>query len=278
MTKRELQEERNKIRKEKNNYKSLLTMLIIIGIGVVLFYNGNTQTDKFLASIYTSLGGAILSAGVIGFAYGIFLKRSFLKEVQDSIDTQFDIRYDELKSFKESGIIFSYNQFPTESIKNKINTSEKSIRILDTWIGNYMELESTLESAIKKGVEVEILLLNPDCQQAIQRSDDIGKTSNTYVKDQIRINLESISLMYDKLKKPSNLKVRIYDATPVFTSYSTDKSTFIGFYWRKSNAEKGNYLEVNNSNYGFGKRVKIHFVDLWNSVENEVDLNNFLTE
>lgn len=259
-----------------NNLTSILIAISIICFAIFLFYIGSCFENEYISGSIKSFGTVFLSAGVIGFGYSIILKRGFLKEVQDSIDKQFYNRYNELKSFRESGIVSSYTSFPTESISANILASEKKVKILDTWIGYYMEIEKVLIPILRKGVAVEILLLNPESEQAIQRSYDIGRISPSYVKDQIILNLQSLSIIYDRLGKPQNLKIRTYDSTPVFTSYTSDKSTFIGFYWRKSNAEKGNYLEVNNLDFGFGQKTKLHFEDLWNSASENLNLDKYL--
>ncbi len=93
---------------------------------------------------------------------------------------------------------------------------------------------SALRSALKRDVEVRLLLLDPDTNAAEQRADDLR--TKTGVVDSIMDNLQTLHEFRGNLPEQArpHLQVRIYSALPPVQMYRVDDRSVVSFFPRNT--------------------------------------------
>lgn len=275
MTKLKTEKRFQNILRRYNSSLAVIVSVILAAFGFLLLIIASyVETKVKLAAILTQVATVGISSGVIGFAYEFVLRRNFLLEVQESVNQQLNQIYNQIGSLNSNGIQSIYTTMPIADINMQISEAKNEIKILETWIGNFIALEEELEKAINRGLRVKILLLNHESGQAKYRSLDL-RNKEDHVKNQIIINLSQLARLNAATNYSTLFEVRKFDATPVMSLYWFDDSCFLGLFWRNKTAARGHHIEIKTDKTSLGKLVESHFVDLWRFSES-VDLNEFL--
>lgn len=260
----------------------LLFLLIVMGVSLitlpVLAESINWQMlahEEPLGNLVRDFGFAILIAGSAGVGYEYMLRNAFSKEVEWTLTQIINERSAELDQLRRAGVKTVYRRLAHATLIDHFETASRSIRILQTWSGDFNQLGDTLARAAMRGCEIKILLLNPESFQAEQRGKDLGYVDSDVVKALIQNDLEVIRKCSSRCGKDvDNIKIRLYDATPVIPIYGYDDTNVMGIYWHQMHSQEGPQLEVYNpemdaeyhhSTKYLAEAVAEHFDALWNS-------------
>jgi hypothetical protein len=146
--------------------------------------------------------------------------------------------------------------------------ARQRILIMELWTdllqGAYKdEFLGAVKEALERGVEVRVLVLDPDARAAEQRADDL--LQQTDVVDNILDNLRVLSeFKQDKLSNHArrNLDVRIYSALPPVQMYRVDDHVIVSFY--PVNMTSWNAAQYQtNPQAQLGQFVGTKFDELW---------------
>lgn len=169
------------------------------------------------------------------------------------------------------------SKLSNDTVAKGICEARRSVKILQTWMGNFIPLEDSISTAISNGCQIQILLLNPSSPQAQARGKDMRYSDSQEVSYLINSNLSQLARIYSSKEHPNNIEVRLYNATPIMTLYWYDDICFLGVYWRNRPAIQGPQFEIHNdSNQYLIAAITAHFSDLWESSE-RVRLADFVT-
>jgi uncharacterized protein DUF5919 len=220
------------------------------------------------------LAAVLIATGIIGVIYEVSLRRIFFKEVSAELQSQLNPLSNLLRMRLSGAGINVHPNLVDQNPAQLFDRASSRIRILQTWMGNYIEIESSLKAAATRGCKVEILLLNPKSPLAEARSRDLGEPED-YVGRGIVSNIERlIGLCKRNLELASNIKLVLYDATPIMTLYWYDETCYLGLYWREGNAIAKPQLEIDIRYSYFGEEVENHFSSLWNDKQSRtIDLS-----
>lgn len=173
-----------------------------------------------------------------------------------------------LKNLK-SGILNATTVLSVNDYIDNIYLTNRQIWILQTWIGNMNEFGGALRSAVERGLDVKIAILNPKSDFLKYRSSDLQVTHSTSIK-KIWSNLDKLEKLAIDNNFPDDFEVRLYDSTPTMGMYRLDDVLNLGFYWRKKNSTKGPNLVLqlkNAQNYFISRQALEHFDLVWNEAE-----------
>jgi hypothetical protein len=233
--------------------------------------------EKPLGSLVRDFGFAILIAGSAGVGYEYMLRNAFSKEVKWTLTQIINERSAELDQLRRAGVKTVYRRLAHATLIDRFEEASKSIRILQTWSGDFNNIGDTLARAAIRGCEIKILLLNPESSQAKQRGKDLGYVDSKVVETLIRNDLEVLRKCALRCgKHVSNIRIKLYDATPVIPIYGYDDTNVMGVYWHQMHSQEGAQLEVevydpeldteyHHSKKYFAEAVTEHFDAIWNS-------------
>lgn len=139
-------------------------------------------------------------------------------ETEKRIDNRFD---DVLKAVQAIHLPDNcvYCKFYIRSLQNRdsldlqkmIDESKKRVCILETNLQSYIGMQSSIERAVKRGVNVKILVLKPTSQFVKLRHKEIGFDTARGFFDEMQISLKAFIKSRDEMKinLSSNLKYEI---------------------------------------------------------------------
>jgi len=163
--------------------------------------------------------------------------------------------------------------FPDERFKQDMAGAQK-VRILNTWMPNLESFGSALETAVKRGADVKILLLHPESNLAARRSQALRGSGVSDVKDRIERNLSDLAKMYHRIASDrgqnnqnnlqDNLQVFIYDSLPSVSMYQINERIFVGTFFHGRLAIEAPQFVVYEAHPGFGQCVTEEFNTLLN--------------
>lgn len=221
-------------------------------------------------TILRDLGLAILIAGLVGTGYEVFTRRAFLEDVENTLDEVVTRRYEELDKVRMSGLKTIHREKYYARVEERFRNAKRSIRILQTWSGEFHALGSSLKQAAERGCDIRILLLQPDSEPAKLRGADLGH-GETNVRKFIENDLAILNTLHAGLNKRvrDNLEVKLYKTSPVVAIHGYDDTNIVGTYWYGRHSQEGpQYEVVGRSESGsddpfLAEVVNEHFNALW---------------
>jgi hypothetical protein len=231
--------------------------------------------DTVGGELVRDFGFALFIAGSAGVGYELLMRNAFEAEVEHTLTRIINERSAELDKLRQAGVKTVHRRLAHARLIDNFEEAKESIRILQTWSGDFNNIGDTLVWAAKKGCEVKILLLNPDSDQAKQRGQDLGYVNSTVVQALIQNDLEVLRkcALSCNNEERNRIKVRLYDSTPVIAIYGYDDINVVGTYWRQRHSQEGPQLEVDtskvhpdhpSSSWYVADAVVEHFDDIWN--------------
>jgi hypothetical protein len=154
-----------------------------------------------------------------------------------------------------------------DQLVENISGSMVEVDILETWTGLLEDRHRDrfldgLTSALRHGVEVRILLLDPESSAAEQRAEELHHTQvPLLIMDNLR-HLYHLRRGLDPLVA-RQLHVRVYDASPSIQLYRWDDKALISFFPVGVRAYDARQIEAFMSS-PLGDFVASRFEDLWN--------------
>ncbi|MEW2430639.1 DUF5919 domain-containing protein [Micromonospora sp. NPDC047644] len=170
--------------------------------------------------------------------------------------------------------------FDQQAFVTRLHRCGRRVRILDTWtiLLEQRHREDTLSAvraALANGAQVQLLLLDPDCTAAQQRSEELER-QRVDVPRQIRTNLRHLAAFADALdsRLRHRLQVRLYDASPSIQLYQWDGRALISFFPIGKLSFNVPQLEVDMDS-PWGGFVHARFEELWEHEQATLDLERY---
>jgi len=161
-----------------------------------------------------------------------------------------------------------FDNFPIEIVQKRFAKAKDHIRILCIWSSLWNVMQTELETAVKNGVKVDILLLNPDSVATGLRDIDLDERLG-FTKENIEQNIKYFKHFATSLEKKdidiSRLQLRLYNATPARAIWIADESAFVGVHQVSVYSVKSPHTAVFGDKTALFKSMRDHFDTLWNS-------------
>ncbi|MFJ6151191.1 DUF5919 domain-containing protein [Micromonospora profundi] len=170
--------------------------------------------------------------------------------------------------------------FDQRAFVTRLHRSGRRVRILDTWTillerTHRDETLGAVRAALANGAQVQLLLLDPDCTAAQQRSEELER-QRVDVPRQIRTNLRHLAAFQSTLDPAlrHRLQVRLYDASPSIQLYQWDGRALISFFPIGKLSFNVPQLEVDMDS-PWGGFVHARFEELWEHEQATVNLERY---
>ncbi|MEO0688053.1 MAG: DUF5919 domain-containing protein [Cyanobacteria bacterium J06649_11] len=155
---------------------------------------------------------------------------------------------------------------PLEALLPKYAVAKQRIYILQTWLEENDPIPRQLAKAVQNGIDLRILILEPNSLFATQRTDNLGFGSVRPDRPNYlyRILLNTIK---KRLKANSSFSLKLYNNLPPFALYVIDDWMSVGLYWPKEGSLKNYHFEIPNANTDIGELFLTSFEALWNEAK-----------
>ncbi|MFD6684089.1 DUF5919 domain-containing protein [Micromonospora parva] len=214
------------------------------------------RSSGFLSDLLLNLGASVVLAAI---SYVIF-----------------DPLFEEARKAR----VQEHLSFDQQAFVTRLHRSGRRVRILDTWTilleqRHREETLSAVRAALANGAQVQLLLLDPDCTAAQQRSEELER-QRVDVPRQIRTNLRHLAAFADALdaRLRHRLQVRLYDASPSIQLYQWDGRALISFFPIGKLSFNVPQLEVDMDS-PWGGFVHARFEELWEHEQATLDLERY---
>ena len=158
------------------------------------------------------------------------------------------------------GVQAGYESLPNDVMDSRFRSAANEIWIFQTWIPEEIQVPSLLE-AVRRGIKLKVLLINPASLVTQQRLADIGypKTTDRPVK-----MLEGLKVKIHRAGvADGNVEIRWYEALPPFCLYLVDDWMLVGFSWQGRPNMRGPHLAVFGRSSVMGRAISDTFQDIW---------------
>ncbi|MET7950930.1 DUF5919 domain-containing protein [Micromonospora sp. NPDC005324] len=227
----------------------------LFAIAVVMLLAAWRSTG-FLSDLLLNLGASVVLAAI---SYVIF-----------------DPLFEEARKAR----VQEHLSFDQQAFVTRLHRSGRRVRILDTWTilleqRHREETLSAVRAALANGAQVQLLLLDPDCTAAQQRSEELER-QRVDVPRQIRTNLRHLAAFTEALdaRLRHRLQVRLYDASPSIQLYQWDGRALISFFPIGKLSFNVPQLEVDMDS-PWGGFVHARFEELWEHEQATLDLERY---
>jgi hypothetical protein len=217
-----------------------------------------------LAVLLGAAGAILLVAGaqVSGYSQDIMvnLGASFVMVALSFI--VFDPVFEEMRR----NAVEEHRTLNHDQLVNHIAAARTQVAILETWSGlledRYRDRFATaVTAAVRRGVEIRVLLLDPDSAAALQRAEELRQPQ---VPVLIMENLQHLYHLRGRLDSAGaqQLQVRIYDASPAIQLYRWDDKALVSFFPVGVRAYDARQIEAYMDS-SLGEFVNTRFEALW---------------
>ncbi|MGQ3411414.1 hypothetical protein ACT4ML_04015 [Natrinema sp. LN54] len=239
----------DRIPESMKNYLVGNALLILAGsvIFVIHVLNPNNQLWSSLGSI----SSAVLASGLVGFVYYFYMrKEKRYEEAVRIVDEWGLLDIQEGRADKER-----YRNYLLDCT-GCLHIQAISLRRFQTDLGN------ELEELGRQGVEIKLLLLDPDSEVC----DWYGEADSDYanLEEQIRDSSEEFIG-----RDIDNLEVRYYRGLPV-NYFRVDDKVFTGPYFAKQ-PSRNTTTFLSNVNKSLAEGYKRNFEEHWEKYSREID-------
>src|SRR5215208_2791695 len=249
------------LKRKRSPFEKLYHLLALIVVLVLVFGGAFLMVlphfwswpdhgpDSPIGIIVRDFGLAALIAGLVGCGYEFVLRGAFAAELKENLLAVINERSGELDAVREAGIKTMHRRLPHAGLIDRFETAERSIKILQTWSGDFNAMGRSLKEAAERGCEIRILLLDPYSEQADFRGRDLGYVERNTVKSMINNDLATLRKVFKSCNQSIRkcVHVKLYDSTPVMAMYGFDDTTIVGTYWRGIHSQEGPQLVVTPS-------------------------------
>jgi hypothetical protein len=162
------------------------------------------------------------------------------------------------------------DRFNHGAVIQHINDASSTVRIFETGLALLDEryqrrfLAACL-AALKGGVKIKILLLDPDCRAAEQRAEEL-RGSGTRIHELIRHNLRDFHKFHGELQEnlQRRFEVRLYNTAPLAAYYRWDQRALISFFPTNRSSEFTTQYETSVDS-SFAQFVEQRFDESWDA-------------
>lgn len=258
-------------RKRPDSYNNLVNLkyyttvfaVFCIGIITMLLVDNFKESSHWLHFI-GEIGAFIAAAIASHFIYDRVIRKDaellIIEKLENAIEQKFS------NTEKDSGIVNSYERFNIDEFNYEVLKAKNRIWILQTWVGNLIMIESSLKEALKRNIEIQILVLNPKSKFCLTRGQELKIDRSDYVPGSINSNLLRLSQIAKEYNYPANFKVRLYDGSYPIIIYGIDDLVYMGLTWREEHTTNSPQLKLridkNKENY-YSSFVNNHFNSVW---------------
>ncbi|MFY1614985.1 hypothetical protein [Micromonospora sp. WMMD736] len=227
----------------------------LLGIALVMLLAAWRSTG-FLSDLLLNLGSSVVLAAISYVIFDPLFEEARRARVQEHL------------SFDQAAFV------------TRLRRCTRRVRILDTWTilleqRHREETFDAVRAALGNGAHVQLLLLDPDCTAAQQRSEELER-QRVDVPRQIRTNLRHLAAFADTLDPAvrHRLQVRLYDASPSIQLYQWDSRALISFFPIGKLSFNVPQLEVDMDS-PWGGFVHARFEELWEHQRETSNLDQY---
>jgi DNA-binding CsgD family transcriptional regulator len=170
-----------------------------------------------------------------------------------------------------AGLTTVYMGMPLEQFGSWLRRTDKIVRVLNTWTGVFVDHASGLVAAVRRGANVQILLLDPSSSFARQRTLDVYRLAGRQGSDgnevphNIRTSIRQIASFEPEIRDgPGKLELRLYNLLPSFSIHQCDKNVLVGFFPHATRTTTFPMLEIAHESR-LGHQIEKEFTQVWDS-------------
>lgn len=174
-----------------------------------------------------------------------------------------------------AGVVQIHRRFTEgveEAFTRYIDAARVQVTILQTWVPNLHRFEQALTAAIKRGVEVRILLLFPNSNVAYLRDQALGEIRDPELAENVEDGVNRCLALLDSISRSTKdtnghrkdcLKVRVYNSLPSISVYRADEHYFVSVFPHGRLAIDSPQLEIGGTNTLMGDVAQHELDTLW---------------
>jgi hypothetical protein len=204
-------------------------------------------------------------------------------EVLDNVDRQLskldiDAVARDLKHQHYCGVVQVHLRFPEETFIGLVDGAAHEITILQTWIPNLQRFEWALREAVRRQVDVRVLLLHPSSPVARLREEALRR--DPALAEDVKANVERCLSIFESIaaelpeRDQSRLQVRLYNSLPSIAVYKADEHYLVSSFLHAQLAIDSVQVEIDGSDTPVGEQVERELATLWR-IGCEVDLRDW---
>lgn len=187
-------------------------------------------------------------------------------------------------ALKDTGLVSVHMGMPLSAYAGWLRQASQTVRVLNTWTGIFVDYADLLVDTLRRGVNVQILLLHPSSPFAYQRTRDLYLNAAHPALDEnevprnIRASIRQVAYLYLEAQgQPGKLELRLYNVLPSFSIHQCDSTALIGFFPHALRTTTFPMLEVNLRS-PLGQPIDDEFTHIWNSATSVDLLRRFAPE
>jgi hypothetical protein len=270
-----------KLSKMQTKHWVALLALVVIGAGLIALSNSLENAVGLwheLHLVLHELGILFVTILPMVFIYERMLRNSFLEEMAEKMTEVIQSQIPEnMVNIRKSGLSDIEEKLRYDSVLRHIGkTANSKIRFLKIWIPSLELFHRALYDAIvQRNCQVEILLLNPCCTEAIEKRAKAYGYDMHRVQNHIMDNFKDLMDFYQKLplEHREKLTVKLHRDFIGLSLIGVSDTFRVGLYLHGRVATEGTQLVAQTKGTFFYDELYKHFKHQFKHAE-VFDLSN----
>jgi hypothetical protein len=185
----------------------------------------------------------------------------------------------ELRRDHYGGVTKVHRRFPEDAFAAYLGSVERDVVILQTWIPNLQRFEALLEDAIRRHVQVRVLLLQPTSLVVGLRTEALRLVQDPTRSPDVKANVElCLSILASIFKNTGantdSLQVRVYNSLPAIAVYRADGHYLVSSFLHGQLAIDSSQIEIDGNDTSMAREVQRELDTLWR-IGRDVDLHDW---
>ncbi|GEM_PF-4984586 len=252
----------------RKTFYAIVIILWVVGLSlkIIKIYSGINLSGYTI--IIDELSNVVLIGCTIALVQKYFseteLVNAISKKIDDSVKREFSC------TLKKT--VISHEKRDGIEIGEKIKHSKKNIDLLVTNFNYFNNNIDELLNRVEKGVNLRILVLNPNDEFVKRRYKDLGNKSSEEFCNSIKTSFNEFINGRDekelKAKLKGKIEIRIFSDSPSIMYFRIDNKIFISFILKQGRGRSYTHIEFRkDEGFSHADCFIEHFEKLWETAE-----------
>jgi hypothetical protein len=197
-----------------------LLLTFVVGTALLIISVISVHMPDPLKTSLNVIGGFMALSVAVSFLYHVTLRPQDDAARKEELRQLLDEKIDQsIAGCNRYGLNGFYSEMHFINLFDDLKKGDE-LWWLDTYAPNYLGFVSHLRNALRRGAIIHMLVLNPECQNAEYRAEEIGDLYRpTSFKKELRKFWEDMTSCMKEAKEDGALELRWYEGLPCMPMY-----------------------------------------------------------
>lgn len=241
----------------------VVASLVLLVSGGLLLALSVRVASATVQLILNNLAAVLIGSGVVSMVYEYYMRMDFTDFMRSESERILHRLFPVLSRLNSVGVLNAYKNRSEIPWDELLQSASKEVSVFNTtpsfW-GAVANIDDLLKRALDNGAQVRFAVLDPDCEFAIERGEDIGYSQTASFANEIRAGADLLTSFTQQY--PERFELHKVTAMPTCVYVRIDQKIFLNFFLARSRSRSHLHFELDAAAASAKPYIE-HFRSLW---------------